>query len=118
MDLLTQVEGRVAKILGAVEAWAAELEADPAGVAPDELERRCRDLGLAVAHEVLTVLWARYGTGDQGARGAQRQQRHVARQTSSVGASTPLSNSNATLAKIRGASSFSRRSRGNVGGSS
>jgi hypothetical protein len=66
MDLLTQVEGRVAKILGAVEAWAAELEADPAGVAPDELERRCRDLGLAVAHEVLTVLWARYGTGDQG----------------------------------------------------
>ena len=66
MDLLTQVESRVAKKLQAVEAWAAELASDPKGVAPDELERRCRDLGLAVAHEVLDLLWAHYGTGDQG----------------------------------------------------
>ena len=66
MDLLTQAESRVAKIVDAVEVLATELEADPARVAPDELERRCRDLGLAVAHEVLSLLWARYGTGDQG----------------------------------------------------
>ena len=49
MDLLTQAEGRVAKILGAVEVLATELEADPARVAP----------------EVLSLLWG-YGTGDQG----------------------------------------------------
>jgi hypothetical protein len=66
MDLRTQVEGIVAKIVGAVEELATRLEREPAAVAPDELERRCRDLGQAVAHEVLSLLWPRYGTGDQG----------------------------------------------------
>jgi hypothetical protein len=66
MDLQAQVEGIVAKIAGAVEELATQLEREPASVAPDELERRCRDLGLVVAHEVLTTLWSRYGTGDQG----------------------------------------------------
>jgi hypothetical protein len=66
MDLLAQVEGSVAKMLRVVETWAAELEADPRRIAPEELERRCRDLGLAVAHDVLRRLWPRYGTGDQG----------------------------------------------------
>jgi hypothetical protein len=66
MDLRTQVEGIVAKIVGAVEELATQLESEPPAVAPDELERRCRDLGQAVAHEVLSLLWPRYGTGDQG----------------------------------------------------
>jgi hypothetical protein len=66
MDLRTQVEGIVAKIAGAVEELATQLEREPASVAPDALERRCRDLGQAVAHEVLSLLWPRYGTGDQG----------------------------------------------------
>ena len=66
MDLQAQVEGIVAKIAGAVEELATQLESEPASVAPDELERRCRDLGQAVAHEVLSLLWPRYGTGDQG----------------------------------------------------
>jgi hypothetical protein len=66
MDLRAQVEGIVAKIAGAVEELATEVEREPASVAPDELERRCRDLGQAVAHEVLSLLWPRYGTGDQG----------------------------------------------------
>jgi hypothetical protein len=66
MDLRTQVEGIVAKIIGAVEELAVRVEAGPAGVGPDELERDCRDLGLSVAHEVLALLWPRYGTGDQG----------------------------------------------------
>jgi hypothetical protein len=84
MDLLTQVEGRVAKILGAVEELAVHLEAAPAAMAPAELERRCRDLGLAVAHEVLSLLWARYGTGDQGPTsrcpcGGGRRQRRIRR---------------------------------------
>jgi hypothetical protein len=68
MDLQAQVEGIVAKIAGAVEELATQLEREPASVAPDELERRCRDLGLVVAHEVLTTLWSRYGTGDQARR--------------------------------------------------
>ena len=67
MDLRTQVEGIVAKIIGGVEELAARVEAGPAGLGPDELERRCRDLGLAVAHELVALLWPRYGTGDQGA---------------------------------------------------
>ncbi len=66
MDLRTQVEGIVAKIIGAVEELATRVEAGPARLGPDELERDCRDLGLAVAHEVLALLWPRYGTGDQG----------------------------------------------------
>ena len=47
MDLRTQVEGIVAKIIGAVEELAARVEAGPAGVGPDEFQRDCRDLGLA-----------------------------------------------------------------------
>ena len=66
MDLRTQVEGIVTKIVGAVEELATQVERAPVTVAPDELERRCRDLGQAVAHEVLSLLWPRYGTGDQG----------------------------------------------------
>jgi hypothetical protein len=66
MDLRAQVEGIVAKIVEAVESLAAQVAAGPAGLGPDELERRCRDLGLAVAHEVGALLWPRYGTGDQG----------------------------------------------------
>lgn len=66
MDLQTQVEGIVTKIVGAVEEVATRLEAGPAGLGPDELERQCRDLGLAVAHELVALLWPRYGTGDQG----------------------------------------------------
>jgi hypothetical protein len=66
MDLRAQVEGIVAKIVEAVDSLAAQVAAGPAGLGPDELERRCRDLGLAVAHEVVALLWPRYGTGDQG----------------------------------------------------
>lgn len=66
MDLRAQVEGIVAKIAGAVEELATRLESEPGAVAPDELERRCRDLGQAVAHEALNLLWPRYGLGDQG----------------------------------------------------
>jgi hypothetical protein len=53
-------------MLRVVVAWAVELEADPRRIAPEELERRCRDLGLAVADEVLRRLWPRNGTNDQG----------------------------------------------------
>ena len=63
MDLLTQGESRVAKMLRAVEARAAELEADPARVAPDEFERRCWDLGLAVMRWMCTRLWAPMSPG-------------------------------------------------------
>lgn len=66
MDLQTQVEGIVAKIVEAVEGLAAQVEPGPAGLGPDELERQCRDLGLAVGHAVMALLWPRYGTGDQG----------------------------------------------------
>jgi hypothetical protein len=66
MDLRAQVEGIVAKIVGVVEALARQVEQGPTGIAPEEFERRCRDLGLAVAHDLAQLLWARYGTGDQG----------------------------------------------------
>jgi hypothetical protein len=66
MDLRTQVEGIVAKLVPVVERLAAQLEAGPPDLDPAELERQCRDLGLTVAHEVLAALWGRYGTGDHG----------------------------------------------------
>jgi hypothetical protein len=66
MDLQAQVEGIVAKIVGAVEALARQVGQDPTAIAPEVLERRCRDLGLAVAHDLAQWLWPRYGTGDQG----------------------------------------------------
>jgi hypothetical protein len=45
MDLRTQVEGIVAKIVGAVEELATRLESAPATVAPDELERAVETWG-------------------------------------------------------------------------
>jgi hypothetical protein len=73
MDLRAQVEGIVEKILPAVEAWAARLEAGPTTTAPTrldprELERQCRDLGLAVGHDLFVRLVQAYGDGRQGPR--------------------------------------------------
>ena len=73
MDLRAQVEGIVEKILPAVEAWAARLEAGPTATAPArldprELERQCRDLGLAVGHELFARLVQAYGDGRQSSR--------------------------------------------------
>jgi hypothetical protein len=78
MDVLTQA-GQGTQDSGHCRRVGHELEADPARVVPDELQRRCRDLGLAVAHEVLSLFWARYGTGDQEAGGARHIWRHPAR---------------------------------------
>jgi hypothetical protein len=68
MDLRAQVEGIIAKILGSVEALATQVAGGTgtAALPPDQLERQCRDLGLAVGHALLEVLWAGYGTGDHG----------------------------------------------------
>jgi hypothetical protein len=66
MDLQAQVEGIVAKLRGDVEALAQALQPGGPGLDPGELERRCRAVGLTLAHELLALLWPRYGTGDQG----------------------------------------------------
>lgn len=70
MDLLPQVASIVEKILPAVQALVARLEGPPATAAqrldPRELERQCRDLGLAVAHELFVHLLQGYGDGKQG----------------------------------------------------
>jgi hypothetical protein len=66
MDLQAQVEGIVAKLRGDVEAVAQALEPGGTGLDPGDLERRCRAVGLTLAHELLALLWPRYGTGDQG----------------------------------------------------
>lgn len=66
MDLQAQVESMVAKLRGAVETLAAAWDADGAGLDPGDLERRCRAVGLTLAHDLLALLWPRYGTGDQG----------------------------------------------------
>ncbi|MBI2468207.1 MAG: hypothetical protein HYV62_10400 [Candidatus Rokubacteria bacterium] len=72
MDLRAQVESIVEKILPAVEALAARLEGPAATAAarldPRELERQCRDLGLAVGHELFVGLIRAYGDGQQGSR--------------------------------------------------
>jgi hypothetical protein len=73
MDLRAQVESIVEKILPAVEAWAARLEAGPPATAPTrldprELERHCRDLGLAVGHDLFARLVQAYGDGRQSPR--------------------------------------------------
>lgn len=70
MDLLTQVASIVEKIGPGVEALAARLagpaETAPARLTPGDLEQQCRDLGLAVAHELLAHLVQAYGDGKQG----------------------------------------------------
>jgi hypothetical protein len=66
MDLQPQVESIVAKLRGAVETLTAAWDAGGAGPDPGDLERRCRAVGLALPHELLALLWPRYGTGDQG----------------------------------------------------
>ena len=66
MDLQAQVEGIVAKLRGDVEALAQALELGGTGLDPGDLERRCRAVGLTLAHELLALLWPRYGTGDEG----------------------------------------------------
>lgn len=73
MDLRAQAEAIVEKMLPAVEALAARLEAGPAATAPTRLdprvlERHCRDLGLAVGHELFAGLVQAYGDGHQGPR--------------------------------------------------
>jgi hypothetical protein len=73
MDLRAQVEAIVEKILPAVEALAARLEAGPTATAPTRLdpralERHCRDLGLAVGHGLFARLVQEYGDGHQGPR--------------------------------------------------
>jgi len=70
MDLPAQVTSIVEKILPAVQALVTQLEG-PVGPAaerldPRDLERRCRDLGLAVAHELFVRLLQAYGDGKQG----------------------------------------------------
>lgn len=68
MDLRTQVESIVEEVMVAVQSLAAQLEG-PAAARPDprELERQCRDLGLAVGHELFVRLLRAYGDGKQGA---------------------------------------------------
>jgi hypothetical protein len=72
MDLRSQVESIVEKILPAVETLAARLEGPAATAAarldPRELERQCRDLGLAVGHELFVGMLQGYGEGQQGTR--------------------------------------------------
>jgi hypothetical protein len=53
MDLQPQVESIVAKLRGAVETLTAAWDAGGAGPDPGDLERRCRAVGLALAHELL-----------------------------------------------------------------
>ncbi|MBI4590886.1 MAG: hypothetical protein HY725_18840 [Candidatus Rokubacteria bacterium] len=69
MDLVPQVDSIVEGIMGAVQSLAAQLEgpAPAARLDPRELERRCRDLGLAVGHELFVQLLRAYGDGRQGA---------------------------------------------------
>jgi hypothetical protein len=45
MDLWTQVEEIIAKILRSVEALATQVAGGTAALPPDQLERHCRDLG-------------------------------------------------------------------------
>jgi len=70
MDLQSQVESIVEKILPAVQALASQLEGPGAPAVarldPRELERQCRDLGLAVGHELFVRLLQAYGDGRQG----------------------------------------------------
>jgi hypothetical protein len=68
MDLRSQVESIVEEIMGTVQRLATRLEG-PAAERPDprELERQCRDLGLAVGHELFVQLLRTYGDGKQGA---------------------------------------------------
>ncbi len=70
MDLHTQVSTIVDKIMDRVQALAAQLEEAP-GRAPErldprDLERQCRDLGLAVGHELFVRLLQAYGDGKRG----------------------------------------------------
>jgi len=68
MDLTPQVESIVEEIMGTVQRLAAELEGPTPAARPDprELERRCRDLGLAVGHELFVQFLRAYGDGKQG----------------------------------------------------
>jgi len=72
MDLHTQVVSIVEKIVADVQALAARLEGPNATaterVDPRDLERQCRDLGLAVGHELFVRLLEAYGDGKQGTR--------------------------------------------------
>ena len=70
MDLRAQVESIVEKIMAAVQALATQLDGPPATAAqrldPRALERQCRDLGLAVGHELFVRLLRGYGDGTRG----------------------------------------------------
>ncbi len=69
MDLRAQVGSIVEKIVPLVERLAQQLDGPPGTAAarldPRELERQCRDVGLAVGHEVFVQLLHAYGDGKQ-----------------------------------------------------
>lgn len=66
MDLRDQVGSIVEKIVTEVQTLAAQLEGPGPRPDPRELERQCRDLGLAVGHELFVQLLRAYGDGKRG----------------------------------------------------
>ncbi len=66
MDLHNQVGSMVEKIVADVQGLVAHLEESGSRLDPRELERQCRDLGLAVGHELFVHLLQAYGDGRQG----------------------------------------------------
>jgi len=66
MDLRNQVGSMVEKIVADVQGLVAHVEEPGSRLDPRELERRCRDLGLAVGHELFVRLLQAYGDGKQG----------------------------------------------------
>jgi len=66
MDLRNQVGSMVEKIVADVQGLVAHLEEPGSRLDPRELERQCRDLGLAVGHELFVHLLQAYGDGRQG----------------------------------------------------
>jgi hypothetical protein len=63
MDLRAQIEGIVVKIAGAVEELAHTLGARAGLGGPRRVGAPLSGPGQAVAHELPTLLWPRYGTG-------------------------------------------------------
>ena len=73
MDLHERVECVEEHPFPSVESWAARWAPSPPATAPArldprELERQCRDLGLAVGHELFARLVQAYGDGRQSSR--------------------------------------------------
>jgi len=56
----------VEKIVADVQGLVAQLEEPGSRLDPREVERQCRDLGLAVGHELFVHLLQAYGDGRQG----------------------------------------------------